>query len=621
MRAPARPTHTTTTFMTADATAATGPVTPRATRTTSHTVDGSPAPSSRRPVKLSVGFVAAALAAIALTPTSARAQFRQVVEFSCPLTSDQRVPPADPFPGALVAEGNYVYYVTRSGELRLVRLTPGTSTCNWWDLDDLTVTTGGLRLKPWGSQTFIRGITDLQRINTMTNARTRWVDGLASISDVALRVVNGTNDVFTTGATTEACDPVGNPFGCLFTGTNVVQRFSVANGSNTGTATRWVVGGGAGTVQYSGIDFNPCVPNVVYYSEPLTNNIGELNTTTGIIRRWNLAALGVSEPRQLDVDSTGKVWVVTGSGHLVRLDPELTIDNVHVAILPASFLSNARALDADSLVGYTAEDTHKVGQFSPNLMNADTVSPAVFPAVTPTSLPLSVTPVTVTQFVAAAVRVAKTAPALVTGDLNMNGTFTEVSLNTATVNDPMSCPGADPNFPDNPCTFASTLPQGIANDPARAGAYYAAIGGSTLRVAHVTFTVNDFAGGGVVTGSGKMALTDPITGQPAGTGYFTLWAYKNGQSQPAKGALNYKAPDGKVDSLQITGLTLSGNTATITGLCKSGSSCTTFQLKATDGGWQASQDILKITKNPILGVGLEKGGNLGSGGIRMYRSQ
>jgi hypothetical protein len=59
----------------------------------------------------------------------------------------------------------------------------------------------------------------------------------------------------------------------------------------------------------------------------------------------------------------------------------------------------------------------------------------------------------------------------------------------------------------------------------------------------------------------------------------------------------------------------------VTGLCKSGSNCSTFQLKCTDGGWQASQDIFKIIKDPILGLGLEKGGNLGSGGVKTYRWQ
>ena len=161
---------------------------------------------------------------------------------------------------------------------------------------------------------------------------------------------------------------------------------------------------------------------------------------------------------------------------------------------------------------------------------------------------------------------------------------------------------------------------GHRSRPGKAGSFYAAIGGSVLRIAHVALLGTiDFAGGGATSGSGKVALTDPITGLPAGTGSFSLWAYRTSQSQPAKGALNYTAPDGKVDSLQITGLTFNGNTATITGLCKSGSNCTTFQLKVTDGGWQASQDIFKITRNPILGLGLEKGGNLGNGGIKMYR--
>ena len=163
MNAPARPSHTTTTAE---------PI-GHSTRTTSSfitTVTGSPA---RRP--FGAGIIVAAVAAIALTPAPAQAQLgpitRAVVEYTCPLISDQTVPPADPNPGALVAEGGFVYFVTRTGELRLARLAPSaTPVCNWWDLDDLTVTTGGLRFKASSNQAFIRGVADLQRIHTLTNA-------------------------------------------------------------------------------------------------------------------------------------------------------------------------------------------------------------------------------------------------------------------------------------------------------------------------------------------------------------------------------------------------------------------------------------------------------------------
>ena len=187
MRAPARPTDTTTIFTPADAAAAVGP-TQATSSTSSHSVDGSPAPSSRRHLKLSAGLIAAALAAVALTPAAAQAQTRQVIEYTCPLTSGRDRPACRPQPGRPRGRRRVrLFRDARTGELRLVRLTPGTNpVCNWWDLDGATVTTGGLRFKAASNQAFIRGVTDLQRINTLTNVRTRWVDGLTSLSDVAI---------------------------------------------------------------------------------------------------------------------------------------------------------------------------------------------------------------------------------------------------------------------------------------------------------------------------------------------------------------------------------------------------------------------------------------------------
>ncbi len=628
MRAPARPTDTTTILKPADAAAAVGAA-PRTSSTSSHSVDGFPAPSSRRHLKLSIGLIAAAVTALAFTPADAQAQevlTKAVVEFTCPLSSGQTVPPADPLPGALVAENSHVFYVTRAGQLRLVRLTPSPTApvCNWWDLDAATVTTGGLRIKSSANLSFIRGVTDIQRINTVTNARTRWVDGLTSLSDVAIST-NGANNVFTTGVpgcltAPGLCDPTAA----------VVQRFSVVNGSPSASITRWLVGGGAGTIPYSGIDVHPATTNLVYFSQPANNIIGELNTNDGTIRRWNLAAAStmttgpIFNPRQLDVDGAGFVWVVTGSGHVVRLEPTATTDNVVVADIPFGVDNNPVAIHSDGTIGYTTNGgagLEKVGALQPVAQNFSTVTPVSGSATAQPSTS-NAPPVTVTQFTGAALRFLKTAPATLLMDLNENGFFTEALIDEAVATNPTDCSQPiDPMlFPDHPCFVPSTLPQGIAHDPNLAGAFYAAIGGSVLRIAHVALLGSpDFTGGGVTTGSGKVALTDPITGLPAGTGSFSLWAYKNSASQPVRGALAYTAPDGKINSLQVTGLTFVGNTATITGLCKSGSNCTTFQLKVTDGGWQASQDVFKIIKDPILGLGLEKGGNLGNGSIKMYR--
>ena len=370
---------------------------------------------------------------------------------------------------------------------------------------------------------------------------------------------------------------------------------------------------------------HPSYSNLVYFSEPAANNISELNTMTNAVRRWNLTTLGVAGPRQLDVDATGFVWVGTASGQLVRLNPTAAANNVHVAQVPLSFLSSVVGIDADAMVGYTtSDDLSKVGVFTPELTLAGTIDPAdpVTVPPSPYNAPLAATAsATTTQFTGPALRVPKTVAGEASSDL-FNGDFIEAFLPSGLADNPAAdCGVLSPaEFPEDPCS-ASASPQGIANDPKQAGAYFAAVGSSVLRVAHVSLLPAMSPDGGAIVGSGKVALTDPVTSLPAGTGYFTAWAYRASQSQPAKGALIYTAPDGKVESLQITGLSFSGSTATLTGLCKSGSNCTTFQMKGTDGGWQASQDIFKIIKDPVLGLGLEKGGNLGSGGVRLYRWQ
>src|SRR5262249_20003822 len=92
-------------------------------------------------------------------------------------------------------------------------------------------------------------------------------------------------------------------------------------------------------------------------------------------------------PRQLQIDKRGKVWVATGTGDLISLDPcsnQMTIQE-----LPDNVLADPFALAPDDhAVGYTASNTNKVGMMLPR---GRTFS------ITP-SQPVSVTKTTISNF-------------------------------------------------------------------------------------------------------------------------------------------------------------------------------------------------------------------------------
>ena len=77
--------------------------------------------------------------------------------------------------------------------------------------------------------------------------------------------------------------------------------------------------------------------------------------------------------------------------------------------------------------------------------------------------------------------------------------------------------------------------------------------------------------------------------------------------------------NGTLTSLQITDLSGSGNSATISGACRPGSNCTTVKITVVDGGWNCSQDSFKIVRDRILNLGFEQGATLLSGNIRITR--
>src|SRR5919108_2412691 len=170
-------------------------------------------PTPRRTASLKlIAFTSLMSAAFALSAISAYAQEirpSRVVEWNCPLIGDPaQPPPPDPGPGALVADDRFVWFVTRFAQPRLVRFQRGqrlsdgsetNGTCNWWDLELDSVQVGGLRLRPYGLQAFIRTFTNLQRIETDLNRRTSWTDGSESFSDVAVRKYDTKTYVYTTG--------------------------------------------------------------------------------------------------------------------------------------------------------------------------------------------------------------------------------------------------------------------------------------------------------------------------------------------------------------------------------------------------------------------------------------
>ena len=316
-----------------------------------------------------------------------------------------------------------VFYVTKQPTpaprlIRLINPSAGPTTWQSWALyaaAQPTIDTGGLKMRTTteggmtGQLVFVRDTASIHRVTTNSNVNnhTRWVDtGFGSTSDLALDLlpVGGSADIYTTSPA------AGGTLQRLNGGSNAVRR--------------WIVGGGAGSVYLSGVAVRRTSASQVrvYWSEPTSNIIGELNPATNAIRRWSLATTGASGPRQLDFDAAGNLWVVTSSGHVVRLN--LSTNDVTPYLIPTPG-SSPFGVGPDGSIGFTENATKKVGMLIPDGTDFN---------VTPTTATITPTNTTVPQNTVSnpptsgtVTPIAGTGPATSTGTA-ATGIFVEATL-------------------------------------------------------------------------------------------------------------------------------------------------------------------------------------------------
>jgi hypothetical protein len=421
-------------------------------------------------------------------------------------------------PGAMVVDSrgedsNRLWFITRIGDpnaavpgtapQRVYRFDPArslfTAAAHWssWELRGDLIAGGIKKIKPSHDRRFVfaRTSTFIQKVDTVhctvgtapTCDRTVFsypdqatpdTNPFAFVSDIA---VDDTNKVFTTGVSPTAPFDAGYVQMLNTAATPTVSSDPSLLGKLVINATRWPVLSGAGACVASGafnltcnagIDVHPGKQYLVYFTETGTNTIAELNTsitspttTRPNIRRWSLDDLGVKvgdtsikDPRSLKIDRWGRVWINTGSGHLVSLDPSTSRMTKH--LLPEGATNDLFGIAPDDdVIGYTATQTNKVGMLFPKF-------PAVFIPPTPVAIPPVDFPVIVekeqssrfdgTAPADAKIVAAKTAPC--------DGTCVEAMIDTVL-------------FTSNPGAAPSMSPLGITPNKSKAqGTFFYTVG-------------------------------------------------------------------------------------------------------------------------------------------------
>src|SRR4051812_3938276 len=348
------------------------------------------------------------------TTTKPQLGSARIIEWDVPAATDVS-------PGAMVVDtrgedNNRVWFVTRAGDERVYRVdvdaslmkNGGKARATAWNLSADLLAGGLKKLRPSHDRRFVvvRTSEAIQELDTQACTPTtvgveikcdaalrRWtVDGDTEsanglVSDIA---VDDSRRIFSTGigvlagftdggyvqmlvptklAFTSSTSPIKAPAGTAFRWHDIGVNQCGANDNVAGPCN-------------SGIDVRPSNSNLVYVSNQGANSIDELNLTTNTIRRWVMPPpIGpndkpVNEPRQLKIDSGEKIWVTTGSGHLVSLRvnggdgcPKGTNRMTRHA-MPGLGAAQATAagwgIAPDSnVVGYTDSNDNKVGMLLP----------------------------------------------------------------------------------------------------------------------------------------------------------------------------------------------------------------------------------------------------------------
>jgi hypothetical protein len=457
----------------------------------------------------------AAALILALAPKFAAAQVvppatgtAHVIEWDLTGLPDQ----IDGNPGAMVVDtrgedGNRLWFITRIGDplapgtspQRIYRFDPAASLyrtqANWssWELRADLIAGGIKKIRPSHDRRFVfaRTTSFIQRIDTQNcsygSARTceRTVysypdeepqSPLVFVSDIA---VDDGNKVFTAGVSPTAPFDAGY-VQLLNTSQTATPNTSLGN-RLTINAKRWPVAGGAGACVANGIynltcnagiDIHPSKQYLVYYTETGNNTIAELNTSITNpsyahpnIRRWSLDTLGVKandasikDPRSLKIDRWGRVWINTGSGHLVSLDPSTSRMTKHQLPDGASNDLFGVAPD-DDVIGYTASNTNKVGMLFPKF--AALYVPPTTDAVAPVDFPVLVTKEASARSDGTAPATAKIVAAKTSA---CDGTCVEALIDTAI-------------YSSNPSAGPSLSPLGITPNKSKAqGTFFYTVG-------------------------------------------------------------------------------------------------------------------------------------------------
>jgi hypothetical protein len=398
----------------------------------------------------------------------------------------------DSLPGAIISDTNgngRLWFVTRDGvpnpNVYLMNIPSSgkkLADASWfaWPLDPTGLFSSGLRrmnTSKDGRFIFIRSTFALQRIDIgscatvpgtppqVTCKRTVWdplttgdpaaaqVDGRTG-SDIAIDDSNNVYSVF--GVQGDATDADGSPI------KSFIERLTPdGKGSNV---VHWYVGGDAGICNFaqfsgpclSGVAISPRAKNLVYFAEPVggdgTGAIGELDPATGNVRRWALTALNadgdiVQEPRQIQFDSDGILWVVTGSGHLVSLDPRRSRMSKHPtpAHAPAGTITDPFGVAPDGgIIGYTdnSDFQNKVAMLVPR-DGFVTVVPTPLQPVPSRSFTNNGNTLQVTRAGGSAKPTPKTF--VVTRTPAADGTYIEARTDTASGNDSFNPAGITPD--------------------------------------------------------------------------------------------------------------------------------------------------------------------------------